>query len=449
MERDAIDLGTLNVFRLFRRYFVPTLLGMLGMSAVTAIDGIFIGHGVGADGIAAVNICIPLLMLFTGIGLMMGAGASVVASVQLAKGNNKAARLNVTQALLAVTVFAVVLSAIILLFPEPVARLLGASDVLLPDVKAYLYWFVPSLTFQMWITVSLFVIRLDGAPRLAMMCSLLSAVVNLVLDYIFIFPCGWGIAGAAAASSVSIILGGTVAIVYLLGYADRLRLYMPKWSRKSLRLSLRNLAWQCRIGSSALLGEATLAVLMFVGNLTFMRWLGEEGVGAFGIACYYLPFIFMVGNAIAQSAQPIVSYNFGLGDRLRVKSAVRIALLTAVACGLFVTLVFSLCPSLLVGLFLRLDDAAARIAVEGFPWFSAGFVFFVLNITVVGCFQSVERVRPAVLFALLRGFVFLVPAFLVLPYVLDVRGIWLALSVSELATTVAILIYCFAGRGRK
>lgn len=89
MERDAIDLSTLNVFTLFRKYFVPTLLGMLGMSAVTAADGIFVGHGVGSDGIAAINICIPLLMLFTGVGLMVGAGCSVVASVQLSRGKKQ------------------------------------------------------------------------------------------------------------------------------------------------------------------------------------------------------------------------------------------------------------------------------------------------------------------------------------------------------------------------
>lgn len=96
MKRDAIDLGTVKVFTLFKKYFIPTLFGMLSMSAVTAIDGIFVGHGIGSDGIAAINICIPLLMLFTGVGLMVGAGSSVVSSIQLSRGKSKAARINVT-----------------------------------------------------------------------------------------------------------------------------------------------------------------------------------------------------------------------------------------------------------------------------------------------------------------------------------------------------------------
>jgi len=188
MKRDAIDLSTLNVFTLFRKYFVPTLLGMLSMSAVTAIDGIFVGHGVGSDGIAAVNICVPLLMLFTGIGLMVGAGCSVVASIQLSRGKSKSARLNVTQALLFVTIVALIPSALMMAFPAETARMLGSSEHLLPMVTDYLLWFVPSWVFQIWITVPLFVIRLDGAPKLAMLCSLITAVINVVLDWLFIFP---------------------------------------------------------------------------------------------------------------------------------------------------------------------------------------------------------------------------------------------------------------------
>lgn len=188
MKRDAIDLSTLNVFTLFRKYFIPTLLGMLSMSAVTAIDGIFVGHGVGSDGIAAVNICIPLLMLFTGVGLMVGAGCSVVASIRLSRGKNKSARLNVTQALLFVTIISLIPSVLMMIFSEETARLLGSSENLLPMVTDYLLWFLPSWVFQIWITVSLFVIRLDGAPKLAMFCNLITAIINVILDLAVHFP---------------------------------------------------------------------------------------------------------------------------------------------------------------------------------------------------------------------------------------------------------------------
>lgn len=192
-----MNLETLKISTLFGRLFIPTLLGMLSMSAVTVADGIFVGQGVGSDGIAAVNICIPMLMLFTGVGLMAGVGSSVVASIHLSKGKVKAARLMDTQALLFVTIATLVPSVLILIFPRQTAYLLGSSDHLLPMVTDYLLWFVPSLVFQMWIAVSLFVIRLDGAPELAMWCSVISALVNVVLDWLFIFPLGWGVMGAA------------------------------------------------------------------------------------------------------------------------------------------------------------------------------------------------------------------------------------------------------------
>ena len=172
-----------------------------------------------------------------------------------------------------------------------------------------------------------------------------------------------------------------------------------------------------------------------------MKYLGDDGVGAFGIACYYTPFVFMVGNAIAQSAQPIISFNYGLNLWPRVHQTRRIALCTAVLCGAVVTAAFSFFPEGLVGLFIPLDTNAADIAVKGFPYFSSAFVFFVMNITIIGYYQSLEKMKPAITFSLLRGCIFLVPAFLLLPSFLGDAGIWLALGLSELLTLICALSY--------
>lgn len=441
MKRDAIDLGTMKVSYLFRRLFVPTLFGMLSISAVTVIDGIFVGRGVGSDGIAAVNLCIPLLMLFTGIGLMCGVGSSVVASVHLSQDNGKAARLNVTQALAFVTLLTLIPVALIMTFTSQTATLLGTSEHLRQMTVDYLKWFIPGLVFQMWSAVSLFVIRLDGSPRFAMMCSVVPALLNVLLDWLFIFPLGYGVAGAAAASTLSMMVGGMMAVSYLFFKADKLKPTRLKASRKSLALTFRNIGYQCKIGSSALLGEATLAVLMFVGNNVFMKYLSDDGVGAFGIACYYIPFVFMVGNAIAQSAQPIISYNYGAGKSDRVSLAGKYALMTAFVSGAIVSVCFALVPEGMVALFLDTDTSSAAIAVEGFPYFATGFVPFVVNLASIGYYQSVEKAFPAAVFSLMRGFLFLVPSFLFLPELLGVRGIWLAMPVSESLTVIAIAGY--------
>lgn len=438
MERDAIDLGKEKVFRLFRQYFLPTLFGMLCLSAVTTVDGIFVGHGVGSDGIAAVNLCVPIFMVFMGIGMMIGAGCSVVASIQLSRGNEKVARLNVSQALAFVTIITLVPSIFIMCCPTKTAYLLGSSGHLLPMVKDYLLWLTPSLVLDLWIAVGLFIIRLDGRPNLAMICSVLTAIVNVFLDWLFIFPFGWGVKGAALASSVSIVIGGLIVIVYLGWYADKLRLIPIKLSVMSMRLSIRNLGYQCKIGFAALLSEATLAVLMFTGNQVFMRYLGDDGVGAFGIACYYIPFVFMIGNAIAQSAQPIISFNFGLGEKQRVRDAERLAIFTSIICGLLVTVAFVTIPRTLIGLFVSPDVPAADMAMAGFPLFAIGFIPFIFTLTAIGYFQSVENIWAATIFALLRGLIFLVPAFVFIPRLIGVAGIWIAMPVSELVTAMLI-----------
>lgn len=441
MKRDAIDLGKVNIPTLFRIYLVPTLLGMLSLCAVTATDGIFVGRGCGSDALAAVNICISPTMVMMGIGLMLGVGASVVSSVHLANNNAKAARLNITQSLLVATIVVCVFLALTLPSVSATGRLLGSSENLLPLVREYMPWIFATCLFQVWCAIGLFVVRLDGSPRYAMWCNVLPGLLNVILDYVFIFPLGMGVKGAALATFLSCMVGGGMVMAYLGWFASTLKVIKIKISRKSLMLTIRNIGYQCRIGISALLGEATMGVLMLMGNLMFMRYMGDDGVGAFSIACYYCPFVFMIGNAIAQSAQPIISYNYGLDQRTRVAATERLAIITSIICGATVTVAFNLFPDSMVGLFLDMDTEAAEIAVAGFPLYSTAFIFFIFNLTAIGYFQSVEKVLPSIVFALLRGVLFLIPSFIILPVILVDNGIWLALAASEVMTSVSIIGY--------
>lgn len=441
MKRDAINFERERVSVLFRRLLLPTLLGTLTISAVTAIDGIFIGHGVGADGVAAVNIIVPVYQIMSGIGLMVGVGCSVVTSIHLSRQKLKVAQLNITQAIFGTTLFTFLLCALAMLFPIHTAKLLGASDTLLPMVVDYLRWIMPCYMFQMWSMIGLFIIRLDGSPRYAMWCNVVPAVMNVVLDWLFIFPFGMGVKGAAIATSLSIIAGGIMALAYLLIAADKLHLVKLKTTRTCIKLSLRNIGYQCRIGSSALFGELTLAVMIYVGNLVFMRYLGDAGVGAFGIACYYMPFFFMMGNAVAQSAQPIISYNYGIARWKEIREVRRMLLATSAGIGTVVTLLFIFIPEQLVALFVEIQSQAGGIAVKGFPYFATGIVFFILNVAIIGYYQSVEQISKATLLVFLRGFALLIPSFMLLPVALGAEGIWLSMPVAEFATTLCIIAF--------
>ena len=427
---------------------MPTLLGMVSWSLLTVVDGIFVGWGVGSNGIAAINICYPIFLVLTGFALMVGTGASVVASIHLSQDNVKAARINVTQAVWFSTFVVIGAMLFILIAPEQISYMLGASPTLMPLVRDYMFYLIPSGIMQMWSVVGLFVIRLDGSPKYAMWCNVIPALLNIFFDWLFIFPLGMGVKGAAIASAISTVIGGVMAFVYLVKYARTLKMGSIKMSPTSVVLTCRNVSYQCRIGFSALLGEVTMALLLFVGNLVFMKYLGDAGVGAYGVACYYTPFVFMFGNSIAQSAQPIVSYNYGLGRWDRVRKTLSISVRTAVLSSIFSIVAFTLFPQQLVHLFIAESDPAAQIAIEGLPYFAAGFLFFILNLVAIGFLQSIKKMAPATIFALLRGVVFLFPAFLLLPEFIGVKGMWLALPLSELLTFIVVVGYMFLKRSR-
>lgn len=440
MKRDAINFEKDRVSVLFRKLLIPTLMGTICISAVTAIDGIFVGHGVGAKGVAAVNIVVPIYLIMSGLGLMIGVGCSVVTSIHLSRQNMKAAQLNISQAIILSSLFVALLSVLTIAFPEPVAMMLGASDTLMPQVLDYLRWIMPCYLFEMCSMIGLFIIRLDGSPRYAMWCNIIPAVLNVILDWLFIFPLDMGVKGAAIASTISISVGGIMALIYLLFLAKKLRLVPLKLSRNSIMIAFRNIGYQCKIGSSSLFGELTLAVLILVGNLVFMKYLGDMGVGAFGIACYYAPFFFMIGNSVAQSAQPIISYNYGISRWEEIRETRKLLLSTSVAIGAVVALLFVFIPNKLVALFVDTASEAGKIAIEGFPYFAVGVIFFILNVAIIGYYQSIEQIKRATIFVILRGFILLIPCFIFLPKLLGTEGIWLAMPVAELITLFIILI---------
>lgn len=435
--RDSIDFAREPVGQLFRKLLLPTVLGMIFSAAFIITDGIFVGRGIGSDALAAVNIVAPLWLFSTGVGLMFGVGASVVASIHVSRNQVKAARINITQSVAASSLLLALTSTLFCLFAPALVRALGASERLVPLAVEYMRWFVPFSLFTALLNSGMFFLRLDGSPKFAMLCNVVAAVLNIILDYVFIFVFGWGMFGAAFASAVGTVVGALMILAYLFRPACPLRFYPVRLTRKSFRLTRRNLGYMVRLGSSALLGEVAIAAMMFLGNLVFIRHLGEDGVAAFSIACYFFPIIFMVYNAIAQSVQPIISFNHGIGDRLRVRRALRLALWTAVGTGGFFLVFTAVFSPQIVTLFIAPEAGAWRIAAQGLPYYAAGFVFFAVNIVCVGFFQSVEMARKATVLTLLRGFILLAAAFLTLPRWLGVPGIWLATPAAEMLTSLA------------
>ena len=448
MERDSLDFRSMKVGQLFAKQLFPTVLGMVFSAVFIITDGIFVGRGIGSDALAAVNIAAPLFVFAAGLGLMFGMGGAIIASINLAKGKEKVANINATQSVLVSSIIMIFVSAIVMLFTIPVARMLGAPDDILELAREYLFTYAMFAVFQTLLSVLTFFVRLD-APKIAMWSMTTAAILNIILDYIFIFEFKWGLTGAAVATGLGEIVGCVMMLVFLIGYSPRVRLGRLKISKKSMLLTVRNTGYITRLGFSAFLGEAAIGVMMLTGNYVFVRYLGTDGVAAFSIVCYLFPIIFMIFNAIIQSAQPIISYNYGCGENNRAKYAFRLAIYVTVGCGLVFFLGTLLLRDPMVTLFISdTTHDAWHIATDGMPWFAIGYLFFGLNLIAVGYYMSIENSKPATIFTLLRGVIFPVICFFVLPLWWGVRGIWLAVPMAELLTTAIIITYAVIQRAQ-
>lgn len=438
--RDALDFGTMHVPRLFGRLFVPTLLGLISSVLLNLADGIFVGRGVGSDALAAVNIAAPMFQIATGIALMMGSGVSVVAALHLSHGNDKAARINVTQALTVGLLLMAAIVFLVTLFPHATASLFGGSERLFPLVRQYLWGVAPCMLFMVVNIVGMFVIRLDGAPNYAMAVNMVGAALNIGLDYLFVFPLKMGVFGAAIATSIASGVGTLLVLWHFMRRSRRLSLYRPKFTRTAMLLTARNCSYMLRLGLPTFVAETAISCMMVTGNYAFMARLHEEGVAAFSVACYLFPMIFMFGNAIAQSSLPIVSYNLGLGNRRRVVQTLRLTVGLGFGLGLAMTVGGYCAAPAIVGLFLDQGTAAA-IGRAGVPLFLLSCLPFTLNVVLIGFLQSLERYRPASLFMLLRGYILVVPAFMLLPHVAGTVGLWIAQPVVEAVTLVFLVVF--------
>lgn len=182
-----------------------------------------------------------------------------------------------------------------------------------------------------------------------------------------------------------------------------------------------------KIGLATFIAELSMGIMMVTGNYTFLSYLGEPGVAAFSIGCYLFPIIFSISNAVAQASQPIISYNYGAGYRDRVRQALKVAVIAACICGVSISAGMWIGSPTLARIFLDPGEAAYSLASEGLPILGVCALFFALNITFIGYYQSREQAGRSIVYMLLRGVVFVIPGFILLPLVFGVQGLWLAI----------------------
>ncbi|HBJ76487.1 MAG TPA: MATE family efflux transporter [Porphyromonadaceae bacterium] len=439
MNRDSIDFGKDNITPLFCRILFPTLIAMICIGIMTMIDGIFVGRYIGSDALAAVNLFAPLWALMNGIGMMLGMGCSVVSSIHLAKGKKKAININLTQSMLFGFMISFLTALFINIFDEQTARFLGASDVLIPYLLLYQKWVSWGIIGILLGQISVLLIRLDGSPKYASVCSALPAIINAILDYVFLFHFHWGIEGIGIATCIGCLSGTLLSLLYFLFLYKDIHFYRLKVSLKSLMLFVRNIGYQIKIGFPAFLNDIGATLCVFVGNIIYMHYLKEDGVAAYSTISYITILFFMMATGIVDTAQPIISYNYGTGNKLRIKKAFRVTIFTSVIFGILSFLIVFLFKKPLVGLFLVPDCNAFAMAVKGLPLMSTCFIFFFLDVVLIGYFQSIKEVKKASILSFLKGIVFIPACFIIVPYLLGEIGLWTSVCFSDFLTFCACI----------
>ena len=428
---------------------LPMVLSMMVNSLYNIIDSYFVAK-INENAMTALSLVFPVQNLITAVGVGFGIGINATIAYFLGAQKQEKADTSATLGVACSFLHGVLLTiGTIAIMPTFLSMFTKDQEVLSMGIT------YSRITFGFSIIISLGIayekiFQSVGRMKTTMFCMMSGCILNIILDPIMIFGLlgfpKMGVTGAALATSLGYIVGAGMILGYLGRRRNVVRLCRVKTSRKSMRLTLRNVGYMCRLGLSTFLCEGAIAMMMFAGNYVFIRYLGEDGVAAFSVACYFFPIIFMVYNAIGQSAQPILSYNFGAGNGARVRKAFRLALLTAVAAGLGFFGLTALFSRWIVAMFIDSSCPACAIAVRGLPLFASGFVFFAVNIVSIGYFQSVERPRPAMAVTVLRGFAFMAACFFGLPLLLGVEGIWLAVPLAE-ALTFAVVAAIY-GRTR-
>lgn len=440
MKPSENPLGSEPVSTLLRRFAVPSVIAMLVSALYNMVDQLFIGHSIGVLGNAATNVAFPLSMVCTSIGLLCGIGGAANFNLCMGRREPEHAKSYVGSAISMLAILGVILCVAVQLFLRPMMLLFGAT----PDVIDYActYTRITSIGFPFLIVTigGSNLIRADGSPKFSMLCNLVGAIVNTILDPLFIFVFHMGMAGAALATITGQILSFALVVFYLRGF-------------KTLPLSLSdlkpNMACWARIaalGATPAFNQVAMMVVQIVMNNTLTHYGSNSVYGSdIPLACAgiiskvnMLFFSFVIG--ISQGLQPIVSFNFGAQKYDRVKDAYKKAVFAATAISIVAFLCFQLFPRQIIGIFGSGSEEYLHFAERYFRIFL--FFTFLNGIQPVSSnfFTSIGAPKKGIFLSLTRQIIFLLPLLLIFPYLFGIDGVMYTAPIADLAAASVSIV---------
>lgn len=440
MKPSENSLGSEPVSSLLRRFAIPSVIAMLVSALYNMVDQLFIGHSIGVLGNAATNVAFPLSMVCTSIGLLCGIGGATNFNLCMGRKDPEHAKSYVGSAISMLAILGVILCVAVQLFLRPMMLLFGAT----PDVIDYActYTRITSIGFPFLIVTigGSNLIRADGSPKFSMLCNLVGAIVNTILDPLFIFVFHMGMAGAALATITGQILSFALVVFYLRGF-------------KTLPLSLSDLkpnmacwAWIAALGATPAFNQVAMMVVQIIMNNTLTHYGSNSVYGNdIPLACAgiiskvnMLFFSFVIG--ISQGLQPIVSFNFGAQKYDRVKDAYKKAVFAATAISIVAFLCFQFFPRQIIGIFGSGSEEYLHFAERYFRIFL--FFTFLNGIQPVSSnfFTSIGAPKKGIFLSLTRQIIFLLPLLLIFPYLFGIDGVMYTAPIADLAAASVSIV---------
>lgn len=423
-----------DIKKTFFKYLIPSVGGMLGTSLYVLGDTMVVGRALGATGLAALNISIPLNNVFNGMGLLFGIGGATALSINKGRRDEEGLNDIFSKSMIMAFIVGVALTLIRIFFLDELAYMLGASSSTIVMVKDYLGVLMSfSIFFLLNVCLTVFV-RNDGAPKLAMAGMLTGSIMNVVLDYIFIFKFGWGMAGGAFATGLSPVIGLIILSTHFIRKKNKIKFIIPKPNLKIIRRILSN-------GGSSFIIELSAGLVIFAFNNSLHKITGDIGISAYSIIANLSLIFAAIFIGVGQALQPIISFNYGADRMDRVYETVRLAVYTSLGLGVLFYSIGLFFPKFLVSLFIEADKELLEITIRGIRLYFLAFILMGLNVTLTSYIQSKEHARVSLIISLARGFVFVVAVLYILPRFIGIDGVWLTLPLAELVTTGLSILY--------
>ncbi|WP_223382380.1 MATE family efflux transporter [Faecalibacterium prausnitzii] len=423
----------MNLTKQFFKYVSQNIFGLLGTSCYILADTYFIAQAAGTDGVTLLNLCLPIYNLIFAFGSMIGLGAATRYAILRAQGDARAQRY-FSNAIFSVCILAVPFMLVGIFRPDGLLRLMGGDADIVALGMNYARIFLMFTPFFMCNYVVASFVRNDGDPSLAMVATLSGSLFNVVFDYIFIFPMGLGLPGAALATAISPILSIAVCSAHFIKKSNTIT-----FVRKAP--SVRLLAQSCQLGISGFVGELSSGVTTTVFNFLLLRLAGNVAVAAYGVVANFALVATAIFNGVAQGAQPLVSQCYGKNEMVGARKLLLLGCGTALGlAALLYGVVFGYTDAL-TALFNSENSALmAEFAHSGMRIYFVGYFFAGCNIVAAGYLGAVNRPAEASITSLCRGMVAIVVCSLVLSALFGMNGVWAAFPVSE-AITLSLTVF--------